>query len=133
MLRRNVQHACGVAWLARSSPDDAPLSQDGVKGMNLQVALRYADEAQRALRPKGAEIVLPGNVGRHGDENEVKGACSSLQLIRVFGCNKSGRPELPRFFLLRMGRRDRGNLAAHLCEIDCENLLLKLHVCDAVE
>src|SRR5258705_11928135 len=72
MLRRKVQHACGVAWRARSSTDDAPLRQDDVKGWNLQVALRYADEAQRALRPKGAEIVLPGKVGRHGDENEVK-------------------------------------------------------------
>ena len=98
MLRRKMQHACGVAWRARSSTDDAPLRQDDVKGRNLQVALRYADEAQRALRPKGAQIVSPGKVGRHGDENEVKGACCSLQLVRVFRCNKSGRAELPRFF-----------------------------------
>src|ERR1700694_1693525 len=108
MPRRKVQHACGVAWRARSSTDDAPLRQDDVKGRNLQVALRYADEAQRALRPKGAQIVSPGKVGRHGDENEVKGACCSLQLVRVFGCNKSGRAELPRFSILRMGRRDCG-------------------------
>src|SRR5712671_4862823 len=76
MPRRKVQHACGVAWRARSSTDDAPLRQNDVKGRNLQVALRYADEAQRALRPKGAEMVSPGHVSRHGDENEVKGACS---------------------------------------------------------
>src|SRR6266850_2975830 len=100
MLRRKVQHACGIAWRARSSTDDALLRQDDVERRNRQVALRYADEAQRALRPKGAEIVSPGQVSRHGHENEVKGACSSLQLIRVFRCNKSGRSELPRFFIL---------------------------------
>src|ERR1700716_581810 len=116
MLRRKMQHACGVAWRARSSTDDAPLRQHDVKGRNLQVALRYADEAQRALRPKGAQIVSPGKVGRHGDENEVKGACSSLQLVRVFRRDKSGRAELPRFLILRMGRRDCGNLAAQLWE-----------------
>src|SRR6267154_3634913 len=105
MPRRKVQHASGVAWRARSSTDDALLRQDDVKGRNLEVALRYADEAQRTLRPEGAEIVSPRHVGRHGDENEVKGACSSLQLIQVFCCNESGRAQLPRFFILRMGRR----------------------------
>src|SRR3979490_53454 len=99
MPRRKVQHARGVAWRARSSTDNAPLRQDDVKGRNLQVALRYADEAQRALRPKGAEIVSPGKVGRHGDENEVKGACSSLQLVRVFRCNESGPAQLAGFAL----------------------------------
>src|SRR3979411_3002532 len=105
MLRRKVQHACGVAWRARSSTDDVALRQDDVKGGHLQVAPRYGHEAEPPRRAKGAEIVLPGKVGRHGDENEVKGACSSLQLIRVFRCNESGRAELPRFFILRMGDR----------------------------